>query len=94
MKDYKLIFSELLQDILIEKSLSQREFSKIIGMSQSHMSKVIRGIRPPASPLEDWSTALKLSGEQKREFIELGYIAQSSPYIQKLIHKMQTENKH
>lgn len=47
MEKINLSFSEILQEIMIEKSLNQSEIAEIIGVKQSQVSEWLKGKSKP-----------------------------------------------
>jgi transcriptional regulator with XRE-family HTH domain len=66
-------FGSLLKDIRIAKGLTLRQCCEQLGVDPSNWSKLERGLTPaPKDPaiLENWASALGLSGAQRQEFID------------------------
>jgi len=71
-------FGELIKDLRIAKELTLRQCCMELNVDPSNWSKMERGITPPPKDsklLGSWAKFFKLSGDKKREFLDLAALA-------------------
>lgn len=87
-------FGAYLTWCLTAQRLTQTEFAKRIGWSQSNLNAVIKGKRkPPLPAMKDWCRALRLTREEEAYFVELALEANDCAYVAAIVHRLRKEAK-
>ena len=55
------------------------------------MSRVLSGQRQPEKDLEPWAEILGLEGIERHDFLILGYLARSHPYLSQVMEDQRAE---
>jgi len=94
-KSFRSEFGVFLREILNEQGLGVREGARILGdFDPGWLGGILSAKRPPPlAQLEAWADALKLRGEQRQEFLDLGYLTHCPDEVWTMVVALKAENK-
>lgn len=76
-------FGAALRAAIERRGISQREFARLVGLSHSHVNRLVDGrATPPTAPLPTWADLLGLTGHTRDSFISLGISARAQGRIE------------
>lgn len=82
-------WGSLFLELLSQRGWSQRDFGKLVGMSQPNISKAIRGHPkvhgPPLERIDAWADTLELQGDLRLRFVRLAYLAHAPLQIRAMV---------
>lgn len=85
-------FQAYLASLIKAADLNQYSFADELGVSVPFVNSVVKGKRRvPVDRLDDWATALKLSGEARQEFRERALLDKSVPEVGDLVKDLHAE---
>jgi transcriptional regulator with XRE-family HTH domain len=89
----KTNFGELVRSLMQTARISQKEFARRVGISESAISLIVSGGRPiPAGEAELWGKSLGLTGADLVTFIESMHVYAAGPIVLQLVSRLRGEN--
>lgn len=85
-------FRQIVADLLRVRKMEARDLAKALGISPSHLSRLLHGTRDLAA--EDgpaWCHALGLKGAEREGFLDEMHLAMTSPRVLRIIDQMRDE---
>ena len=83
-------FADMLARLLEARGLTQRAFAEAVGVSQSYVAQMARGIGPfAADRIEGWSDALGLKGRERERFRLLALLTQCPQEIRDHVARLE-----
>lgn len=86
-----LAFCHLLKSLMARRGLTAVVMAGRLKMSQAMLSRILSGQRQPEKDLEPWAAILGLDGLERHDFLVLGYLARSNPYLAGVIEDQRAE---
>ena len=84
-------FCHLLKYYMVRRSLKGYELAESLGITAGMLSKVMKGERYPDKDLDPLANELGLEGQERHEFLVLGYLARSNPLLSQVIDEQREE---
>jgi hypothetical protein len=66
-------------------------FAKAAKVNPTLLSRILACKRPPEKSLELWADSLDLEGQERREFLRLGYLARANPLLAEIYEEQRAE---
>jgi transcriptional regulator with XRE-family HTH domain len=84
-------FGDLLRAALAERGLSTRTAQPLLQLSYPMISQVCTGRRlPPLDRIEAWADALKITGDDRSDFLRAAYLAHAPEQVRHLVADLET----
>ncbi len=65
--------------------MTQTEFARRCGFERAFVSALKGGLKPPEERLAQWADVLELTGSERAEFLEAGWLANAPPEVSDLL---------
>ena len=83
-------FGEMLKRAMVEKSLTQRAFAEAVGISQSYVAQMLRGVGPfAADRIDGWADVLGLKGRERERFRILALLTHCPEEIREHVARLE-----
>jgi len=76
---------------MLRRGLNASELGRRLDLSPAFVSRILAGERNPDKDLEPWTDVFDLEGREKRDFLELGYLARAHPMLATVIEDQRRE---
>lgn len=84
-------FAARLKSLLAERGMPAAAFANAAKVNPTLLSRILTCKRPPEKSLELWADSLALEGQERREFLRLGYLARANPLLAEIYEEQRAE---